>query len=320
MLSQSSISVESSRKITTTEGKLSISPLQNLPKNLSRSFIFNLNFHRTEININPLELRMDQAVNNQKMLAAIRQRALKKKKAKQGKSQQQEDDSLVTNILTPKDQKRKNKNKDKVLQTETYKGSKTKEPKVLEIIPRSKSATPQYPKKDKKSKKNNKFVSSEEDEEDNSIQEPVKSKPKEKSVLEKRSLEKMLSGEDLSFMKFEEAEETQQNQPSYLVAAEEGMKTIDNMFKKLKKSKNEDENTDRKSAREVYLSSNEKGSRRNKDAVDEEEEKKMAPWMSSATKNIENTTLRFHNEIMDFVEYVGPSKKEDAIRKKSFEK
>jgi hypothetical protein len=253
---------------------------------------------------------MDPAVNNQKMLAAIRQRAQKKKKVKQLKSEQPEDESVMTSITNPKDQKRKNKNKDKVLQTETYKGSKSKEPKVLEIIPRSKSATPQSAKKAKKDKKNNKFVSSEEDEGENLIQEPVKSKkPKEKSILEKRPLEKMLGGEDLTFMKFEEAEEVQQDQPSYLIAAEEGMKTLDNMFKKLKKNKSEDENTERKSAREVYIESNEKGYRRSKDTVDEEEEKKMAPWMSDATKNIENTTLRFHNEIIDFVDFVGPSKK-----------
>jgi len=259
---------------------------------------------------------MEDPVDNQKMLAAIRQRALKKKKARQVKSAEPEDASLVTNISTPKDKKSKNKNKDKVLQTETF---KNKAPRVLEVIPKSKSSPAAFDKTDKKDKKfkKDKKKSKVESSEENSIQEPIKPAKAEKTNLEKRTLEKMLKGnEDTTFIEFDEADDLQQTQPSYLVKAGEG-ESIDDMFRKLKKVKNEEGDSEQKSAREVYKGS----SRKTKEVViDEEDEKKMAPWMSNATSKIENTTLRLHNEIMDFVEYIGPSKKEDALRKKSFEK
>lgn len=35
-----------------------------------------------------------------------------------------------------------------------------------------------------------------------------------------------------------------------------------------------------------------------------------SPWMSQHTRDIINPILRFHNEIIDYAEYVGPSKEE----------
>lgn len=35
--------------------------------------------------------------------------------------------------------------------------------------------------------------------------------------------------------------------------------------------------------------------------------KDPTPWLSERTKNIDNPIIRFHNEIIDFVQYVLPS-------------
>ena len=59
---------------------------------------------------------------------------------------------------------------------------------------------------------------------------------------------------------------------------------------------------------------------RSSDLFQDEVERRLAPWMSSSTRKVNNTLIRFHNEIIDFAEHVGPSKKDQAIRKKSFEK
>jgi non-canonical poly(A) RNA polymerase PAPD5/7 len=47
-------------------------------------------------------------------------------------------------------------------------------------------------------------------------------------------------------------------------------------------------------------------------------EKDMSPWMSKTTKSIGDTLLRFHNEIIEFYNYIKPSKKNHASRMKKF--
>lgn len=51
-----------------------------------------------------------------------------------------------------------------------------------------------------------------------------------------------------------------------------------------------------------------------------QEEEKLAPWMSQSTQKIKNTMVRFHNEIIDFVNYVAPLKEEHAKREKAMER
>ena len=51
-----------------------------------------------------------------------------------------------------------------------------------------------------------------------------------------------------------------------------------------------------------------------------QDEEKLAPWMSQSTQKIKNTLVRFHNEIIDFVNFCVPSKEEHAKRERSIEK
>ena len=50
------------------------------------------------------------------------------------------------------------------------------------------------------------------------------------------------------------------------------------------------------------------------------DEEKLAPWMSRSTQKIRNTLVRFHNEIIDFVNYITPSKEDHTLRETSLAK
>jgi non-canonical poly(A) RNA polymerase PAPD5/7 len=43
----------------------------------------------------------------------------------------------------------------------------------------------------------------------------------------------------------------------------------------------------------------------------------VAPWMTSRTRDIKDSLLRFHNEVIEFCEYVSPTKEEHAFREKA---
>lgn len=45
--------------------------------------------------------------------------------------------------------------------------------------------------------------------------------------------------------------------------------------------------------------------------------KQVAPWMTGRTKDIKDALLRFHNEIIEFAEYVSPTTAEHASREKA---
>jgi len=63
-----------------------------------------------------------------------------------------------------------------------------------------------------------------------------------------------------------------------------------------------------------------RGSRQEYSSYKSIDEEKLAPWMSRSTQKIRNTLVRFHNEIIDFVNYVTPSKEDHILREKSLEK
>jgi len=50
------------------------------------------------------------------------------------------------------------------------------------------------------------------------------------------------------------------------------------------------------------------------------DDEKLAPWMTRSTQKIRNTLVRFHNEIIDFVSYVMPSKDDHNLREQSLAK
>lgn len=50
------------------------------------------------------------------------------------------------------------------------------------------------------------------------------------------------------------------------------------------------------------------------------DEERLAPWMSNATQKIRNTLVRFHNEIIDFVNFITPSEDDHNRREKGLEK
>ena len=68
--------------------------------------------------------------------------------------------------------------------------------------------------------------------------------------------------------------------------------------------------------RHTWSPDNDRGYSSNK-SVDEE---KLAPWMTRSTQKIRNTLVRFHNEIIDFVSYVMPSKEDHNLREQSLAK
>lgn len=45
--------------------------------------------------------------------------------------------------------------------------------------------------------------------------------------------------------------------------------------------------------------------------------KQVAPWMTSRTRDIKDSLLRFHNEVIEFCEYVSPTKEEHTFREKA---
>ena len=51
----------------------------------------------------------------------------------------------------------------------------------------------------------------------------------------------------------------------------------------------------------------------------EEAERIEAPWMKSSTRKLENTLIRLHNEIIDFIDHVGPSERGQIARMNSIE-
>ncbi len=50
------------------------------------------------------------------------------------------------------------------------------------------------------------------------------------------------------------------------------------------------------------------------------DEERLAPWMTKSTMKIKNSLVRFHNEIIDFVNYIVPSKEAHAKREKALER
>jgi len=50
------------------------------------------------------------------------------------------------------------------------------------------------------------------------------------------------------------------------------------------------------------------------------DEERLAPWMTNSTQKIKNTLVRFHNEIIDFVNFITPSKEDHNKREKGLEK
>lgn len=45
----------------------------------------------------------------------------------------------------------------------------------------------------------------------------------------------------------------------------------------------------------------------------------IAPWISNETKNIKNSLARFHNEIIDFYNYISPDEKTHSARLNALE-
>lgn len=53
------------------------------------------------------------------------------------------------------------------------------------------------------------------------------------------------------------------------------------------------------------------------DNIEVNEERIFAPWISEATTNIKNANIRLHNEIVEFTNYIAPSKQDYQIRLKT---
>lgn len=47
-------------------------------------------------------------------------------------------------------------------------------------------------------------------------------------------------------------------------------------------------------------------------------EKDIAPWISNGTAHMTDSLLRFHNEIIEFYNYIKPSKKSHGLKMKKF--
>lgn len=67
----------------------------------------------------------------------------------------------------------------------------------------------------------------------------------------------------------------------------------------------------------IYFESN----KDNKDAVIKGVDvRKITPWVKANTLNIKNPIIRLHNEIIDFCEYIAPTKTEHRSRMNSVNK
>ncbi len=103
--------------------------------------------------------------------------------------------------------------------------------------------------------------------------------------------------EKKDFLKFEDTKEDENQEDDEIDA-------LDKTFKKLKGGKPKNEESGKADVNNSRY----------------EEEKKEAPWMTKQTFKIRNTLVRFHNEIIDFMNFVAPSKEEHQRREKAFER
>jgi hypothetical protein len=126
-------------------------------------------------------------------------------------------------------------------------------------------------------------------------EEEVKSDTLAEKANTKRNFSKMNEKKD--FLQFEESKH---NDPH----SDDEIENLDKTFKKLKGGKPKNEDTSKGDGSNSRF----------------EEEKKEAPWMSKQTFKIRNTLVRFHNEIIDFMNHVSPTKEEHAKREKAFER
>jgi hypothetical protein len=99
------------------------------------------------------------------------------------------------------------------------------------------------------------------------------------------------------FLKFEDTKEDENNKDDEIEA-------LDKTFKKLKGGKQKNEDSGKGDINQGRY----------------EEEKKEAVWLTKQTFKIKNTLVRFHNEIIDFMNYVSPTKEEHQRREKAFER
>jgi len=248
----------------------------------------------------------DDILANLVNFKAVRELALKRKKkntsektiiGKKSPKNVEEKESLEKSISN------RNKNKGKILQTQTFQDSKNKEKKEIVVKTKQENENTLC---STKAKKNNLEKGS-----PSILGKEPSFEFKEPNILGKRNIENLNKKEEI-FLKFGSKDDLEDT----LTIKGEGLQSIDEAFNNLKKIKKE--NSLKKNAKEMY--SNQKQSQNTDNHIFEETERHFAPWMSKSTGKIENPIIRFHNEIIDFVDYIGPSQKEDSLRKKSFEK
>ena len=121
---------------------------------------------------------------------------------------------------------------------------------------------------------------------------------------------KELSNKDDILLFDEDDQSVMKNKPN-----EKPSNSIETIFKKLKKG------------REEYskLEIKQPESRRDRDnsngfMITQPTEISNIPWMSKKTMGISSSLVRAHNEIIEFVNYIVPTKEDHAIREASLEK
>lgn len=84
---------------------------------------------------------------------------------------------------------------------------------------------------------------------------------------------------------------------------------MDKIFKKRNKLTDKDSGVERES-KKIDIP----------DLLNFDEEKKVAPWLSKGTSAIRNTLVRFHNEIIDFCNYILPTETEHKRRETAMDR
>ena len=135
-----------------------------------------------------------------------------------------------------------------------------------------------------------------------------------KMMQQEESKKESVSKADILFFDDDDApsdnKATEKNQPN-----ERPGNAIDKIFKKLKKGKEEYSKIESQT-----MEPRREKERGNGLILEQPRDVSNVPWMSKKTMAISSSLVRAHNEIIEFVNYIVPTKEEHRIREKSLEK